>query len=228
MAAATLWLSSAIATHASVGYGFRIPTYLDLYYKDPSTLGNPNLKPEVAWNYEAGVSWYPNPRLAATVTVFYSQQKDTIDYTRGSTADPWQASNLPGMHFLGVEEALDWRMHKNQHAKLSWTCLRGAQNALHGLQSEYVFNYPLNNARFEWTWKVKQVLLQSRLGIVERYQRDPYEVWDVSLVRESGRIHPYLQMTNLTNTGYEEILGVRMPSRSIVGGFELVLSREHK
>ena len=34
------------------------------------------------------------------------------------------------------------------------------------------------------------------------------------------------QMTNLTNTGYAEILGVRMPSRNIVGGFEFVLCRK--
>jgi vitamin B12 transporter len=225
-AAGTLWLPRAIKLHAAVSHGFRLPTYLDLYYSDPSTLGNPNLKPESAWNYEAGADWYPSSRLAATLTAFYSKQTDTIDYTRASPADPWQATNLSGLSFTGVEAALEWRASSSQQFKLSWTALEGAQKALHGLQSEYVFNYPVNNARAQWSWRLKhQFLLQSRLGVVERYQRDPYPVWDESFVREAGRIHPYLQMTNLSNTGYEEILGVRMPGRSFVGGIEFVLSK---
>jgi hypothetical protein len=44
------------------------------------------------------------------------------------------------------------------------------------------------------------------------------------VARTSGRIRPYLQMTNLSNTGYEEIVGVRMPGRSFVGGVELSLT----
>jgi vitamin B12 transporter len=227
MVAGALWLPHALKLHGSVGYGFRIPTYLDLYYSDPTTRGNPNLKPESAWNYEGGVDWYPGSRIATTLTVFYSSQKNTIDYTRASPAQPWQATNLPGLHFTGVEGALDWQVNQTQHVKASWTLLQGAQSALHGLQSEYVFNYPVNNGRVEWTWNVKRALLvQSRLGVVQRYQKDPYPVWDMSIVREAGFVHPYLQMTNLTNTGYEEIIGVRMPGRSFIGGVELTFPRK--
>jgi vitamin B12 transporter len=226
-AAGTLWLPHAVKLHAAASYGFRLPTYLDLYYSDPTTIGNPNLKPESAWNYEAGADWYPSSRLAATLTAFYSQQKDTIDYTRASPSDQWQATNLTGLSFTGVEAALDFHATPSQQFKLSWTALEGAQKALHGLQSEYVFNYPVNNARAEWTWNLKhQLLLQSRLGVVQRYQKDPYAVLDESLVREAGRWHPYLQMTNLTNTGYQEIIGVRMPGRAFVGGIELDLAQK--
>jgi vitamin B12 transporter len=226
-AAGTLWVLHAVKLHAAASYGFRLPTYLDLYYSDPTTLGNPNLKPESAWNYEVGADWYPSSRVTATLTAFYSQQKDTIDYTRALPADPWQASNLSGLSFTGVEAALDWYASPSQQFKLSWTLLEGAQKALHGLQSEYVFNYPVNNARAQWTWSLnQQFLLQSRLGVIERYQRNPYPVWDESLIREAGRIHPYLQITNLSNTGYEEIVGVRMPGRNFVGGIEFTLSRK--
>ncbi len=69
------------------------------------------------------------------------------------------------------------------------------------------------------------ILLRSRLGVTERYQQTPYPVWDLSLAREAGRIHPFLQMANLSNTGYEEITGVRMPGRSFTGGIELVLAK---
>jgi iron complex outermembrane receptor protein len=35
-------------------------------------------------------------------------------------------------------------------------------------------------------------------------------------------------MTNLSNTGYEEIVGVRMPGRSFVGGVEIVMSKSRR
>ena len=114
---------------------------------------------------------------------------------------------------------------RTSSSSLAWTFLEGAQKGPPRSAIGYVFNYPVNNARAQWTWHLdKQFLLQSRLGVVERYQRNPYPVWDESLIREAGRIHPYLQMTNLSNTGYEEILGVRMPGRSFVGGIEFSLS----
>jgi vitamin B12 transporter len=226
MISATRWLSQKATLRASVGHGFRIPTYLDLYYSDPSTLGNPNLKPESAWNFDAGVSWFPKPEVAATITAFYSRQHNTIDYTRATEAEPWQASNLPGVQFKGIEASIAWQLRSTRRLMLSWTNLAGAQSALHGLQSEYVFNYPVNNARVDWTQQVsRQIVLNTRLGIVQRFEKSPYAVWDVSLARQVGRFRPYLQMTNLTNTGYEEIVNVRMPTRGFVGGFEIVLAK---
>jgi vitamin B12 transporter len=231
MIAGALWLPHSLKLHGAAGYGFRIPTYVDLYYRDPATIGNPNLKPESAWNFEAGLDWFPIDNLAWTTTVFYSRQRNTIDYTRVSAADPWHASNLPSLSFTGVETALDWRLAHSQQFKASWTLLVGAQDALHGLQSEYVFNYPTNNGRLEWNWtSAHGILVDSRLSVVQRFRADPYPVWDNSVARAAGRIRPYLQMTNLSNTGYEEIVGVPMPGRSFVGGveFSLTSSTMHK
>jgi iron complex outermembrane receptor protein len=161
------------------------------------------------------------------VTVFYSRQHDTIDYVRAAPTDPWQASNLDSVRFTGVEASLGFHPTATQEVKLSWTSLAGAQNALHGLQSEYVFNYPVNNANFEWTDTLKrQLLIRTRVAITQRYHQTPYPVWDLSLSRPTGRLHPYLQITNLSNTGYQEIAGVPMPPRALTGGVEIALRKE--
>jgi outer membrane receptor protein involved in Fe transport len=227
--AGSLWVHPAVKLRGSIGYGFRLPTYVDLYYSDPSTIGNPNLKPESAWSYDGGADWYLNDRTAASLTVFYSRQTDAIDYLRVSSASPWQANNLTGLRFTGVESSFQWHPTTRQSLKAAWTLLFGAQDALHGLQSEYVFNYPVNQASIEWTENFAQgILLRSRLGVTERYQQTPYPVWDLSLAREAGRIHPFLQMANLTNTGYQEITGVPMPGRSFTGGIEFVLTKPRR
>ncbi len=224
--AASYWLGSSVKVRAAVGYGFRLPTYTDLYYSDPSTIGNPNLKPESAWNYEAGADWFVGSTSYLSLTGFYSRQHDAIDYVRPNADSSWQANNLTDLSYSGVETAWTWQPTSREQLKLAWTFLSGAQQALHGLQSEYVFNYPVNNAVFEWTAEpVRGYMLHNRVGVTQRYQKDAYPVWDVAIARERGHIHPYVQMSNLSNTGYQEIEGVPMPGRSFTGGVEILLGK---
>ena len=221
----SLFLGRHWKVRAAGGYGFRLPTYTDLYYSDPTTVGNANLKPESEWSGEGGADWYPGTRLEASVTVFYSRQHDAIDYVRANPSELWHAANLSGVAFTGVESSVNWQATSRQSLQFSETMLSGAQGALHGLESLYIFNYPVNNAAAEWTGEFGGFALQNRVEVVERYQQDAYPVWDASVARERGWIHPYLQMTNLSNTGYEEIEGVRMQGRTFVGGVELTLPR---
>ncbi len=224
--AGSYWLNESVKLHGAVGYGFRLPSYTDLYYSDPATAGDPNLKPESAWNYEAGLDWFVGAQSYASVTGFYSRQHDAIDYVRANANDKWHASNLTGLRFAGVESAWTWQAAHNQQVKLAWTLLSGAQQALHGLESEYVFNYPVNNAYAEWTIApLGGYMLHNRVGITQRYGKEAYPVWDAAITREKGRIYPYVQISNLSNTGYEEIEGVRMPGRSFTGGIDVVIGR---
>ncbi|HEX4020566.1 MAG TPA: TonB-dependent receptor [Acidobacteriaceae bacterium] len=227
MVAAAYWLRPTIKIRTSVGYGFRLPTYTDLYYSDPTTVGDPQLKPESAWNYEGGLDYYPKTSLGISITGFYSPQSNFIDYVRANPTDQWHAANLSGLNFKGMETSMTWRPGERQQLNLSWTWLAGAQNALHGLQSEYVFNYPVNNAVFNWFYTPQRwITLNTRVGVQQRFQQTAYPVWDMSLTHEHGRIQPFVQMTNLSNTGYDEIVGVPMPGRAFLGGVKIWLWRQ--
>ena len=224
--AGSVWVHRNVKLRGAVTRGFREPTYTDLYYSDPTTVGNPLLKPESAWDTEGGVDWYATARLSVTATVFHSRQTDAIDYVRASEADKWQAENLNGVRFTGVESAMDWRPMAGQEFRLGLTTLEGAQSALNGLQSEYVFNYPIQNATAEWIGRWKSgMLLRQRLRVVNRIDRGVSPVWDASFVYEGRVVQPYVQMTNLSNTGYQEIIGVPMPGRAFAGGVQIVLQR---
>ncbi len=56
------WLSPKWKLRGSVSRAFRLPSYTDLYYSDPSNLGNANLKPEKATSYEAGIDFHSGNR----------------------------------------------------------------------------------------------------------------------------------------------------------------------
>jgi vitamin B12 transporter len=227
-------MTDKLKLRASGGYGFRIPTYTDLYYSDPATNGNPHLKPESAWSGECGADWAPSSRLSISATGFYNRQHDTIDYVRASPALQWNATNLSGLHFLGVESSLTWIPARNETIQIAWTALAGAQGSLNGMQSEYALSYPVENIHAAWTVLLKYNLVATNaVQIAKPYQQQgiapwnasPYPVWNGSLIHDSGRIRPYLRLGNLSNTGYQEINGVAMPGRSISGGVSLWLGR---
>jgi iron complex outermembrane receptor protein len=89
--------------------------------------------------------------------------------------------------------------------------------------SKYVFNYPSHNGVLTWMAQFRGCLaVRARVGVMQRIDHDSYPVWDLAASRTNGRLRPYVQLSNLSNTGYEEIPGVRMPGRSVVGGIELL------
>jgi iron complex outermembrane receptor protein len=235
--AGSLRVANSLKLRASGGYGFRIPTYTDLYYSDPSTLGNTNLKSESAWSSDAGADWTPSTKLTFSATGFFSQQHDTIDYVKSATvpnpylpagcpASIWCATNLNGLGFAGIETRLTWIPKKSQTVRIAWTGVHGAQSALHGLESEYVFNYPVQNIHASWTSALgHDFVLTNAVEIAERYQQTVYPVWNATVTHDTGKLRPYLRLTNLSNTGYQEITGVNMPPRTIMGGVALQLGR---
>lgn len=216
--AASWHIDGHLKLRGSGGYGFRIPTYTDLYYSDPTTVGNPTLKPESAWSGEGGLDW-TGSRFTLSGTGFYSHQHDTIDYVRSSPADQWHATNLRGLRFRGIESAFGWQPGRGQSMRVGWTALFGAQDALHGMQSEYVFNYPVENVHASWNCGLgRHVAVDNEVQIAQRYESSAYPVWNAAITGRRGPWRPYLRVQNASNTGYEEISGVRMPGRSVIAG----------
>jgi vitamin B12 transporter len=222
-ASAAVRLKGGVKVRGAAGYGFRLPTFTDLYYSDPTSIGNARLLPEWAWSFEGGADWYARPNLVLRVTGFGAPQHHTIDYTRLGNSGPYTATNLGRFTFSGTEVGLDWRPTAADSLHAGWTWVTGAQYVLNGLQSRYVFNYAVQNADAEWlhTWR-PGVVARVRLGVTQRYESDPYTVADLAIACGQGWWQPYLQLSNATNAGYAEIAGVRMQGRAITGGVSLV------
>jgi iron complex outermembrane receptor protein len=225
--AAAYTLTHTTRLRASAGHGFRLPTYVDLYYADPSTIGNPNLKPESSWSYEAGLDWTPsNGRLTLTAAAFRLQQKDTIDYVKTilatptlTFAEPWQAINIQNLNITGAEATLRLRLTSTQQLQFSYTAAHAASPPPNIL-SEYAYNYAAQNALFGWNGQFRQLTAHTQLNIVQKTQHIAYPLWDISLARNTGHLRPYLRALNLSNTGYQEIPQVPLQGRTIIAGTE--------
>jgi iron complex outermembrane recepter protein len=219
-----MWLGRGFRLRASASRAFRLPSYTDLYYHDPANIGSPNLQPETAWSYEGGVQWNRGGKWLADATAFVRRERNGIDYVRDSPTSIWRAMNFQRINWSGVESSLTYRLRDGQSLNFQYTYLHGAQDQLGEMQSKYSFNYPIQSGLASWQGLLPHhILTRVRVGAMERYAREPYAVFDAYAALVRGRVRPFLQLTNITGTVYQEIQGVPMPGRGIVGGLDVLI-----
>jgi iron complex outermembrane receptor protein len=109
--------------------------------------------------------------------------------------------------------------------EFSCTWIHGTQQVLNVFSSsQYVFNYPINNAVIGWQGRLGGgVLARTLLGVAQRFDRNPYAVWDADLGRHFGSLGLRLSFSNLVDVRYQEIAGVNNPGRSVVVSFDYVI-----
>ncbi len=220
------WLSSAFKLRASISRAFRLPSYTDLYYQDPANVGSPFLKPETAWNYEAGLDWQPGARWRAGFTVFQRHDSNLIDFVRTSASDIFRATNFDHLVFTGGEGRVEWQPVAGQTFDFEYTGLQGDKRNDPLVVSKYAFNYPVHSGIVAWRGTLgKWIVARTRVGVMERFDSYAYCVWDASAAASRGRVRPFLQLTNLTGTVYYEVPGVVMPQRGVLGGVEITTLR---
>jgi outer membrane cobalamin receptor len=226
-------LTRTLRLRASAGHGFRQPTYVDLYYSDPTTNGNPALKPESSWSYEGGADWTPaNGRLRFSAVGYRLNQTNVIDYVKLlplTAGEKYQAINIPTLDISGAETSLYVRLRRTQQLQFSYTANHSADLA-EGYLSAYAFNFAAQNAVFAYTGQLPgawghQVTAHTQVEIVQKTTQTAYPLWDFDLSRNTGLIRPYLRLLNLANTGYAEIPSVPMQGRTIMGGMQLNWSK---
>ena len=187
-------------------------------------MGNPDLKPEEALDYEGGIDLHLTPKWRMTATVFQRREKNDIDYVRYSPTSIWQATNFQEIHFNGVEALTEINLPASQQVQVQYTALHGSDVGLGTAESKYVFNYPSQQAIASWQVLTRRgVIARTRLGVTNRYRQPAYALWDVDVAWRRPLIRPYLQLSNLLNTSYQELVGIPMPGRTALIGIEIAV-----
>jgi iron complex outermembrane receptor protein len=229
-AAAGFFLGRGVRLHAAAGRGFRLPTYVDLYYSDPTTIGNPALKPETSQSYEGGVEWVPHlassgghAKLRLNATGFTLRQTNAIDYSKYSVSAPYQATNVGHIAYSGVESSVSYHFTPAQELDLGETFVHAGPPPP-GLISEYAYNYASNNASLAYQAKFArlQLAVRTQLSVVQQVGRTAYPLLAVALTRTRGIVRPYVRVQDLANVSYEELPNVPEPGRTIMAGVTII------
>ncbi len=107
---------------ASLGTGFKEPSF----YQNFATgfvRGNPDLRPEHTFSWEAGLEWTSRDRRAALGARYFDQRfRDLIDYNGADTVTNY--FNVPGANARGVELTGDAAPAAGLQLALAYTLLR--------------------------------------------------------------------------------------------------------
>jgi outer membrane cobalamin receptor len=225
-AAARLILNRGVSLRGSAGHAFRVPTFTELYYRDPNHQAQSTLTPERGWSAEAGADWIPATHFMARGTLFVRRDRDVIDWIRPTTAERWRTTNVRRVATSGVELGVRELIGTAGWIDLQYTHLRTSATALAGMLSKYVLDYAPHNAAISGAVRVPLELdLSMRFGWTRRYDGRAYEVLDLRVSRPFGRATLFVDAANLFDERYQEVVGVAMPGRWMSAGLRFDLRR---
>jgi vitamin B12 transporter len=221
-------LTPYMRMYGNYGVSFRIPTYTDLYYVGPTNIGNAELEPEKAVNYEGGVKINTN-RLRAEVVYFYRHTNNLIEWARPDETLPWQPQNFNEVVFHGIETGIHYQVSspgpglRLNEVSFSYNYIDADLIEREGQETRYSLNALRHQLiggvqlSYDDNW---ELTLKSRY--IERMRLDPYFLLDARL--DVNRLKPlsyFAECSNITNTDYIEAGTVQMPGRWFRAGLAL-------
>jgi len=214
-------LSERDTLHFGVSSSIRIPSFTELYYSDPTTVGNPGLSAERALNYEGGYDCKKD-NLALGITFFLRQERDFIDWTKQTPAqEKWQAENITQAKVEGIESYLKLKINQNLEFDSNYTFINKHIDD-HG----YLYKYGPNYIQHLVSLVCYLDLPFGRQSISSTYKKRPgRNGWFMLNTHLEYNLNKnseiFLNITNLLNVDYQEIEGIPQPGRWIEAGLRL-------
>ncbi|HLP18278.1 MAG TPA: TonB-dependent receptor [Bacteroidota bacterium] len=221
--------SEHLRFYASVGKSFRVPTYTELYYSDPTTLGNATLKPEEAWTYEIGSVWSAD-QISLSAAVFHRRGFNLIDFVRASDSAPWAANNISVANTNGLDLGITLPLARItpliEDLRLSYTYADIAFQT-DGGTSRYVLDHLKHHAVATVALAYTEPL---RHTITARYEErlgyTPKTLVDTRIGYRFASFELYGEVTNLFNESVIDIVGTPLAGRWARAGIALRFGRQ--
>lgn len=209
--------------YANAGYTYRIPTYTDLFYSDPTTLGNENLDPEEAISQELGLKYF-RTNFNASFAVFNRDSDNLIDYVKENEDDLWQATNIRDLNTFGFELNGTYKFKFigfDQKLNVGYTFIEDEVKELDINFSRY----SINSLRHHLTTTLNTQFIDNLVQAItikhaERTSGDTYTVVDATLTLQISDLEISAIANNIFNTDYTESNLVPMPKGNLLFGLK--------
>lgn len=133
----------------------QLTDYLFLENRPTSEINNPNLKPEITIDYEAGFKQKIGSRMALSLSAFYREMRNMVRFRRFANAYPFSYDTYDNLDFgtvKGFVFSLDMRRTRNTQLRVGYTLqyadatgsdFTSARNIVNFLEGVGVLRVPL-------------------------------------------------------------------------------------
>ena len=208
--------------YSNVGYTYRIPTYTDLFYSSPTTLGNENLKLEKALTKEIGLK-YLKSNFNLSMSLYQRDASDIIDYVRNNEAEPWQANNIREITTNGFELNMGYKFYlgafRPQSINIGYSNIKDDLLETDFTFSRYALNSLKNQITATYMFQIRD-FISSTLTFKnsERLNNESYTVIDFRTSYIYEKFTLSIILNNILDEDYTETNLVPMPGfYSLVG-----------
>ena len=213
-------LTDRLRLRASAGRAFRIPTFTELYYSDPNSLGRADLRAERGWSLDGGLEGTWRGGWSSSLSIFGRWDQDVIDWVRASTGERFRATNIRDVSSAGLEASIT-RRWRSSLVRLSYAALRVDAPDL-TLFSRYLLEYARHQVGVSAAVPVIAGV-RAALNVDRRHRQDgqQYTLVGARISRAVGRADLFADVANLLDETYVEVPGVEMPGRWVSVGVRL-------
>jgi len=226
---------SGTRLHASAGTGAKNPTLFELFGATPTFTGNPNLSPETAFGFDAGIEQQLfDRRVVVDATVFANWIEDLISGS-GNTA-----VNLPGTsRTRGVELTLAAKPRPDIRIDLGYTFLetRDADGislirrpkhiaSLNALYSFRILDRPATaNVGIRYNGDQTDTVFNSFFPVeIETKKLEGYTLLNAGFAWQvTDRLQIFARGENLLDEHYQEVFGYGAPGLGVFAGLRVKL-----
>lgn len=217
-------VSDVFKLYGNIGYTYRVPTFTDLYYVGPATLGSANLESESALSEELGVK-YTVANFQFNLALFKRSSDNLIDWTKDNLEDKWEARNFSEVLTQGFETAINYYFkfgNQNQKLNIAYSFI---DDDIKDNDVQFT-RYSLNSIKHQLTssvdFKFNSILSQNiAYRYIERTNGQHYNIVDTKILASLNKSVEFsLTANNIFNTEYTETNLVPMPKGNVLLGFK--------
>ena len=210
--------------YSNVGYTYRMPTYTDLFYSSPTTLGNENLKLEKALTKEFGLKYLKN-NFNLSMSLYQRDASDIIDYVKNDEADPWQASNIREIITNGFELNMGYKFYlgafrpqsinigySNINDDLLETDFTFSRYALNSLKNQITATYMFQVRDFissTLTFKNSKRLNDESYTVIDFRTSYMYDKFTISVILNNILDAEYSETNLVPMPGFNSLIGIK-------------------
>ena len=208
-------LDNNLKLYTNIGFTYRIPTYTDLFYSSPTTLGNENLKLEKALTKEIGLK-YLKDDFNFNFSLYQRDASDIIDYVRNNESDPWRANNIREINTNGFELNMGYKFYlgsfRMQTINIGYSNIDDELLETDFAFSRYALNSLKNQITGTYTFEINEKIYSTvAYKNAERSNEEKYTVIDFKSSYKLDKFTLSVILKNILDTEYSETNLVPMP-----------------